>query len=92
MDELSGNYLLYADDQIVLPPSACDLQKMVTKINDSVKKIGIQADPPISFSHKLNKRKAGQAIDPLTITALMTTVMNNHRSDPHCTSMADFEH
>ncbi|GBP20624.1 hypothetical protein EVAR_93738_1 [Eumeta japonica] len=38
MNELSVKYLLYADDQVMLAPSACGLQEIVTKMNDSVKK------------------------------------------------------
>ncbi|GBP48295.1 hypothetical protein EVAR_34788_1 [Eumeta japonica] len=38
MDELSVNCLLYADDQVILAPSACGLQEMVHKMNDSFKK------------------------------------------------------
>ncbi|GBP63563.1 hypothetical protein EVAR_61303_1 [Eumeta japonica] len=38
MDELSVKCLLYADDQEILAPSACGLQEMVNKVNDSVKK------------------------------------------------------
>ncbi|GBP46935.1 hypothetical protein EVAR_30967_1 [Eumeta japonica] len=38
MDELSVKCLLYADDQVILSPSASELQEMVSKMNDSVKK------------------------------------------------------
>ncbi|GBP41816.1 hypothetical protein EVAR_26938_1 [Eumeta japonica] len=38
MDELSVKCLLYVDDQVILAPSACGLQEMVNKMNDSVKK------------------------------------------------------
>ncbi|GBP91548.1 hypothetical protein EVAR_66774_1 [Eumeta japonica] len=36
--ELSVKCLLYVDDQVILGPSACELQGMVNKINDSDKK------------------------------------------------------
>ncbi|GBP74482.1 Mariner Mos1 transposase [Eumeta japonica] len=42
MDELSAKCLLYADDQVLLVPSACELQAMVTKMNDFVKKISMK--------------------------------------------------
>ncbi|GBP39230.1 hypothetical protein EVAR_22634_1 [Eumeta japonica] len=35
--ELSGKCLMYADGQVILAPSACDLQEMQTKMNYSVK-------------------------------------------------------
>ncbi|GBP59055.1 LINE-1 reverse transcriptase homolog [Eumeta japonica] len=38
MDELSVKCLLYADDQVILAPSACGLQEMVNRMNDCVKK------------------------------------------------------
>ncbi|GBP05451.1 hypothetical protein EVAR_2978_1 [Eumeta japonica] len=38
IDELSVKCLVYADDHVTLGPSACGLQEMVTKMNDSVKK------------------------------------------------------
>ncbi|GBP81465.1 hypothetical protein EVAR_59448_1 [Eumeta japonica] len=38
MDELSAECLLYTDDQVFLAPATYELQEMVTKINDSVKK------------------------------------------------------
>ncbi|GBP53008.1 hypothetical protein EVAR_80969_1 [Eumeta japonica] len=38
MDKLSVKCLLYADDQVILAPSACRLQEMPNKMNDSVKK------------------------------------------------------
>ncbi|GBP24033.1 hypothetical protein EVAR_10134_1 [Eumeta japonica] len=41
MDDLSVKCLLYTDDQVILAPSACGLQEMVTKVNDFVKKRGI---------------------------------------------------
>ncbi|GBP41137.1 hypothetical protein EVAR_32590_1 [Eumeta japonica] len=40
MDKLSVKYLLYAADQVILAASAYELQEMVPKINDSVKKRG----------------------------------------------------
>ncbi|GBP47145.1 hypothetical protein EVAR_36970_1 [Eumeta japonica] len=36
-DELSVKCLLYADAQVILLPLACELQKMVNKMDDSVK-------------------------------------------------------
>ncbi|GBP30676.1 hypothetical protein EVAR_75897_1 [Eumeta japonica] len=42
MDELSFKCLLYTDDQVILAPSACGLQEMVNKVNDSVKKSGMK--------------------------------------------------
>ncbi|GBP80696.1 hypothetical protein EVAR_52903_1 [Eumeta japonica] len=42
MNELSVECHLYADDQVIGVPSACGLQEMVTKLNDSIKKIGIK--------------------------------------------------
>ncbi|GBP69658.1 hypothetical protein EVAR_49910_1 [Eumeta japonica] len=44
MDELSVNCLLYTDDQVILAPSACELQEMVNKMNDSVKKRGMKVN------------------------------------------------
>ncbi|GBP21608.1 hypothetical protein EVAR_9793_1 [Eumeta japonica] len=44
MDELSVKCLLYADDQVILAPSTCGLQKMISKMNDSVKKGGMEVD------------------------------------------------
>ncbi|GBP55142.1 hypothetical protein EVAR_90163_1 [Eumeta japonica] len=38
MDEMSVKCLLYVDDQVIFAPSACGLQVMVNKMNDSVKK------------------------------------------------------
>ncbi|GBP84081.1 hypothetical protein EVAR_68783_1 [Eumeta japonica] len=40
MDELSVKCLLYADDQVILVVSACDLQAIVTKINVFVNRRG----------------------------------------------------
>ncbi|GBP20885.1 hypothetical protein EVAR_80704_1 [Eumeta japonica] len=39
---LSVKCLLYADDQVIIAPSACGLQEMVNKMNDSVKKKGMK--------------------------------------------------
>ncbi|GBP61728.1 hypothetical protein EVAR_89108_1 [Eumeta japonica] len=36
MDELAVKRLLYAEDHVILVPSVCELQEMVTKINDCV--------------------------------------------------------
>ncbi|GBP35442.1 Protein suppressor of white apricot [Eumeta japonica] len=36
--------LLYADDQVILAPSACGLQEMVNKMNDYVKKRGMKVN------------------------------------------------
>ncbi|GBP55218.1 hypothetical protein EVAR_36801_1 [Eumeta japonica] len=44
MDDLSVKFLLYADDQVILAPSACGLSVMVNKINDSVKKRSMKLD------------------------------------------------
>ncbi|GBP58027.1 hypothetical protein EVAR_39743_1 [Eumeta japonica] len=44
MDELSVKCLVYADDRVVLAPSAYGLQKVVHKMNDSVKKRGMKVD------------------------------------------------
>ncbi|GBP61741.1 hypothetical protein EVAR_31069_1 [Eumeta japonica] len=44
MDELSVKCLLYADDQVILAPSACGLQEMVNKLNDSVKNRGVKVN------------------------------------------------
>ncbi|GBP68805.1 Retrovirus-related Pol polyprotein from type-2 retrotransposable element R2DM; Endonuclease [Eumeta japonica] len=44
MDELSVKYLVYTDDQVMLAVSACGLQEMVNKINDSVKKKGVKVN------------------------------------------------
>ncbi|GBP69162.1 hypothetical protein EVAR_98232_1 [Eumeta japonica] len=44
MDKLTPRCLLYADDQVVLAPSACGLQKMLSKMNDSVKKRDIKVN------------------------------------------------
>ncbi|GBP83549.1 hypothetical protein EVAR_65637_1 [Eumeta japonica] len=41
MDELSFKCLLSADDRVVLAPSACGLQEVVNKVNDSVEKSGM---------------------------------------------------
>ncbi|GBP74178.1 hypothetical protein EVAR_48227_1 [Eumeta japonica] len=38
LDELSVKCLLYANDQVILAPSACGLQEMLNKMNDSVNK------------------------------------------------------
>ncbi|GBP49569.1 hypothetical protein EVAR_45634_1 [Eumeta japonica] len=38
IDKLFVKSLLYADDRVILAPSAGELQEMVTKMNDSVKK------------------------------------------------------
>ncbi|GBP00765.1 hypothetical protein EVAR_76985_1 [Eumeta japonica] len=40
-NELSVKCRLYADDPIILASSACELQKMVTEINDSVEKLDV---------------------------------------------------
>ncbi|GBP74538.1 hypothetical protein EVAR_84892_1 [Eumeta japonica] len=40
MDELSGKCLLYIDDKIILAQSACGLQKMINKMDSSLKKRG----------------------------------------------------
>ncbi|GBP89198.1 hypothetical protein EVAR_60377_1 [Eumeta japonica] len=47
MDELSVKCFLYADDQVLLAPSACGLQEMVNKMNDSVKKKGLKVNVSI---------------------------------------------
>ncbi|GBP55697.1 hypothetical protein EVAR_32949_1 [Eumeta japonica] len=44
MDELSVKCLLHADKQVVLVTSACGLQEMVNKLNDSVKKRGMKVN------------------------------------------------
>ncbi|GBP44592.1 hypothetical protein EVAR_75049_1 [Eumeta japonica] len=44
VDELSVKCLLYPDDQVIFGPSACGLQAMVNKMNDSIKKT-------LQFSH-----------------------------------------
>ncbi|GBP35362.1 hypothetical protein EVAR_20735_1 [Eumeta japonica] len=44
MDELSAKWFLYADDQVILTPSACVLQKMVNKMNDFVKERGMKVN------------------------------------------------
>ncbi|GBP55157.1 hypothetical protein EVAR_90179_1 [Eumeta japonica] len=44
MDELSVKCLLHADDQVILTPSVCELQEMVTKMNDFIKKSGMMSD------------------------------------------------
>ncbi|GBO99699.1 hypothetical protein EVAR_795_1 [Eumeta japonica] len=44
MDELSVKCLLYADDQVILAPSSCGLQKMVNKKNDSIKNRSLKVD------------------------------------------------
>ncbi|GBP49581.1 Retrovirus-related Pol polyprotein from type-2 retrotransposable element R2DM; Endonuclease [Eumeta japonica] len=36
IDELSVKCLLYANNQVILAPSACGLQEMLNKMNDSV--------------------------------------------------------
>ncbi|GBP36258.1 hypothetical protein EVAR_85506_1 [Eumeta japonica] len=43
-DELSVKCLLYANDQVFLAPSACWLQEMLNKMNDSVKKRGMKVN------------------------------------------------
>ncbi|GBP77011.1 hypothetical protein EVAR_49572_1 [Eumeta japonica] len=40
MDELSVKCILYADNQVILGHSACELQKIVNKMNDSIKETG----------------------------------------------------
>ncbi|GBP16994.1 hypothetical protein EVAR_8069_1 [Eumeta japonica] len=40
MGELFCKYVMYADDQVTLAPSACELQDKVTEINDSINKRG----------------------------------------------------
>ncbi|GBP44325.1 hypothetical protein EVAR_31218_1 [Eumeta japonica] len=42
MDELYVRTLLYADDRVILAPSACGLQEMVCTMNNSVKKRGME--------------------------------------------------
>ncbi|GBP04158.1 hypothetical protein EVAR_74874_1 [Eumeta japonica] len=44
MDELSVKWLLYADEQVILVPSACALQDMVNKMNDYVTKMGTKVN------------------------------------------------
>ncbi|GBP87752.1 hypothetical protein EVAR_61940_1 [Eumeta japonica] len=44
MDELPVKCLLYADDQVILAPSACELQELINKMNDSVKKRGMKVN------------------------------------------------
>ncbi|GBP73852.1 hypothetical protein EVAR_52412_1 [Eumeta japonica] len=44
MDKLSVKCLLNADGQVILAPSACGLQEMVNKMNDSVKKRGMKVN------------------------------------------------
>ncbi|GBP65226.1 hypothetical protein EVAR_49026_1 [Eumeta japonica] len=41
-DELSVKRLLYVDDRVILAPSACELQEIGNKMNDSVKKRGMK--------------------------------------------------
>ncbi|GBP70715.1 hypothetical protein EVAR_51014_1 [Eumeta japonica] len=50
MDELSVTCLLCADDQVILAPSACGLQEMVNKMNNSVKRRGMSKTGQISTS------------------------------------------
>ncbi|GBP81832.1 hypothetical protein EVAR_56302_1 [Eumeta japonica] len=40
MNKLSVQCLLYTDDQVFLASSVCELQEIVTKMNDAVKKKG----------------------------------------------------
>ncbi|GBP00555.1 Leucine-zipper-like transcriptional regulator 1 [Eumeta japonica] len=42
MNELSVKYLLYANDQVILSPSACGLLEIINKMNDSVKERGMK--------------------------------------------------
>ncbi|GBP34619.1 hypothetical protein EVAR_19010_1 [Eumeta japonica] len=44
MDNLSVKHLLYTENQVMLAPSACELQEMEIKINDSIKKKGMKAN------------------------------------------------
>ncbi|GBP42564.1 hypothetical protein EVAR_82014_1 [Eumeta japonica] len=44
MDEMFVKCLLYADDQVIPVSSACGLQEMVNKMNDSVKKRGMKVN------------------------------------------------
>ncbi|GBP59075.1 hypothetical protein EVAR_39161_1 [Eumeta japonica] len=44
MDKLSDKCLLCVNDQVIIGPSACELQKVVTKMNDSVKKRGMKVN------------------------------------------------
>ncbi|GBO98641.1 Retrovirus-related Pol polyprotein from type-2 retrotransposable element R2DM; Endonuclease [Eumeta japonica] len=44
MDKVSIKCLLYANDQVILAPSACGLQEMVNKMNDSIKKRGMKVN------------------------------------------------
>ncbi|GBP15722.1 Retrovirus-related Pol polyprotein from type-1 retrotransposable element R2 [Eumeta japonica] len=44
MDELPVKCLLYADDQVILAQSTCGLQEMVNKMNNSVKKRGMNTN------------------------------------------------
>ncbi|GBP22083.1 hypothetical protein EVAR_94122_1 [Eumeta japonica] len=53
IDELSVKYL-YADNQVILAPLACQLQEMVNKINDSVKKMGMK----VSVGEKFEQGKS----------------------------------
>ncbi|GBP80944.1 hypothetical protein EVAR_56582_1 [Eumeta japonica] len=49
MDELFVESLLSADDRVIRAPSACGLQEMVNKINDSLKKRGMKSRALIGF-------------------------------------------
>ncbi|GBP00445.1 hypothetical protein EVAR_988_1 [Eumeta japonica] len=44
MPVLSVKCLLYVDDQVILVPLTCELQKTVTKMKDSLKKRGTKAN------------------------------------------------
>ncbi|GBP05312.1 hypothetical protein EVAR_68005_1 [Eumeta japonica] len=44
MDELFVKRLLYADNHVMLAPSACVLQEIVNKMNDPVKKSGMKVN------------------------------------------------
>ncbi|GBP26823.1 hypothetical protein EVAR_81188_1 [Eumeta japonica] len=44
MDDLPVKCLLYADDHVILVPSAYGLHEMVNKMNDSVKERGMKVD------------------------------------------------
>ncbi|GBP00899.1 hypothetical protein EVAR_2225_1 [Eumeta japonica] len=72
-DELSAKCLLYADNQVILTPSACELQEMVTKMYDSVKKVNISKTKVMVFERAESTTECDIHI---YIKAILTNVSN----------------
>ncbi|GBP82605.1 Retrovirus-related Pol polyprotein from transposon TNT 1-94 [Eumeta japonica] len=72
IDELSVKCLLYADDQVILAQSACELQEIVTKMNDSVKRQVSEMDINLNSNNSMMKLEGA---DNWNIWKFQTTVL-----------------